>query len=193
MSSFQNVKTINDNVKLNTSNSGDQFLKDVREDKNNKNDFSSQHHKDNYALNKIETTNETEQHMNMDMEKEIRKNSICNYIGNGNFDYIEDKNERNMLANAWKAISLTNNWEFMTRKIDAFMFSEEPKIAEISNKMEELGYTNHSGSSFGYTMRLMQYLVKNGEENFKNIYLQNSHKSTDEIEYKKFFEYSGGF
>jgi hypothetical protein len=33
--------------------------------------------------------------------------------------------------------------------------------------MEQLGYYGHSGSSFGLTMRTMQYIARNGEEKFK--------------------------
>jgi hypothetical protein len=35
--------------------------------------------------------------------------------------------------------------------------------------MVELGYNGHSGSSFGYTMRAMQYIAQNGEEKYKGM------------------------
>jgi len=34
------------------------------------------------------------------------------------------------------------------------------------SKMEELGYSGHSGSSFGWTMRMMEFLAKHGREAF---------------------------
>jgi hypothetical protein len=32
--------------------------------------------------------------------------------------------------------------------------------------MEELGYTGHSGTSFGWTMRSMEFLAKHGKDEF---------------------------
>jgi hypothetical protein len=39
--------------------------------------------------------------------------------------------------------------------------------------MVELGYDGHSGCSFGYTMRIMQYIAKYGEEKYKKDYNNN--------------------
>jgi len=39
----------------------------------------------------------------------------------------------------------------------------------INQKMEELGYDGHSGFSFGFTMRTMQYIANEGEERYKAI------------------------
>ena len=91
-------------------------------------------------------------------------------VGDGNFDYIEDINERKMIENAWRAISQTNMWEFVAQKIDSFMFTTDSRVNIISKKMEELGYHGHSGLSFGCTMRNMQYLVQYGEEKYKKMY-----------------------
>jgi hypothetical protein len=35
--------------------------------------------------------------------------------------------------------------------------------------MEELGYDGHSGASFGWTMRTMQYIANHGEKKYKEI------------------------
>ena len=56
--------------------------------------------------------------------------------------------------------------------IDSFMFSNDPRLNTIYEKMEELGYKGHSGTSFGLTMRYMQHLVKNGEEEFKKLFIR---------------------
>jgi hypothetical protein len=91
-------------------------------------------------------------------------------IGDGNFDYIKDNWERIMLENAWQAITQTNTWDFVIQDNHSFMWSKDPRIDIISEKMEELGYIEHSGSSFGCTMRNMQYLAKNGVDKFKQIF-----------------------
>jgi hypothetical protein len=95
-----------------------------------------------------------------------------NFLGNGQFEYINDVHSREMLVNAWQAINLTELWDFVKQDIDSFMFSHDPRVTIISNKMTELGYSGHSGASFGFTMRNMQYLAEHGEEKFKTEILK---------------------
>ncbi len=90
----------------------------------------------------------------------------------GKFDYVNDW-DREMLSNAWQAITLTENWDFMKSNIESFMWSEDPRVNIISSKMVELGYNGHSGASFGYTMRRMQYIAQNGEQKFREEYFKN--------------------
>jgi hypothetical protein len=99
-------------------------------------------------------------------------------IGNGDMSYIEDRSDVIMLENAWKAITLTENWDFVSQPIGSFSMSNDKRINIISNKMVELGYDGHSGCSFGCTMRNMQYLVQNGEENFKNKFNEKKPRET---------------
>jgi nanoRNase/pAp phosphatase (c-di-AMP/oligoRNAs hydrolase) len=95
-----------------------------------------------------------------------------NFLGNGQFEYVEDIWTREMLINAWQAITTTELWDFVKEDIDSFMFSSDPRVTRIYNKMEELGYGGHSGASFGCTMRNMQYLAEHGEEKFKTEILK---------------------
>lgn len=92
------------------------------------------------------------------------------YGGNGKFEYVKDTRERVMLQNAFESINATNLWDFVGQDIDSFTWSEKPQVKRIAKKMDELGYGDHSGFSFGWTMRAMQYLVKHGEEKFKLDY-----------------------
>ena len=95
-----------------------------------------------------------------------------NFLGNGQFEFVEDLWTREMLINAWQAINQTELWDFVKEDIDSFMFSHDPRVTRIYNKMEELGYRGHSGASFGCTMRNMQYLAEHGEEKFKTEILK---------------------
>jgi hypothetical protein len=97
-------------------------------------------------------------------------NEFTDKIGNGKFEYISNKYEKEMLVNAWQAITFTHNWDFVAQDISSFMWSNDPSINVIAMKMQELGYDGHSGCSFGLTMRNMQYLVKHGEEKFKQLF-----------------------
>ena len=84
----------------------------------------------------------------------------------GQFMYIKDKNSREMLVNAWNAINQLELWNYMRRETYSYMFSDDEEIDRITKKMEELGYNGHSGFSFGWTMRQIQYIAKNGEETY---------------------------
>jgi hypothetical protein len=109
-------------------------------------------------------------------------------IGDGNMEYIKNQNTRDMCTNAWKAITLSNNWDFVAQDIDSFMWSNDPRIDEIIEKMIEFGYNGHGGNSFGHTMRNMQYLIRNGEDEFKKLFDNNAEKI-----FTKFLDYMAGF
>lgn len=102
-------------------------------------------------------------------------------IGDGKFEYITNIFERVMLVNAWQSITLTNNWDFMAQDIYSFMWSKDPRIDDISKKMQELGYYDHSGASFGCTLRNMQYLAQNGEEKLKQLFHITENEDEDKV------------
>jgi cation transport regulator ChaC len=62
----------------------------------------------------------------------------------------------------------------MKKDVHSYMFNNDNELQRIYNKIEELGYNGHSGASFGYIMRHMQFIAKNGIENHKQMFLQNS-------------------
>ena len=69
-----------------------------------------------------------------------------------------------MLSDAYKAITLCELWDYMKSysppEEQGFMFSQpSPEIARINQAMK---YDGHSGSSYGYTMRVMEFIAKNG-------------------------------
>ena len=88
-------------------------------------------------------------------------------ITDAEFNTISDKHSRFMLKNAHQAITLTEHWDYMETFSDqSFMFSSNPAVSAIMGKMSQLGYDGHSGSSFGWTMRQMEFLAKNGKQAF---------------------------
>jgi len=48
------------------------------------------------------------------------------------------------------------------------MYSKDPMLAKIDSNMIKLGFDNHSGFSFVWTMHEMQYLVNYGKKHFLN-------------------------
>jgi len=101
---------------------------------------------------------------------EITRPEFMNKIGDGKMQYIKDQLNREMFTNAWNAITITNNWDFLVEETESFTFSKDPRVYEIAEKMEELGYKGHSGTSFSLTMRSMQYLLEYGEDEFKKMF-----------------------
>jgi hypothetical protein len=78
-----------------------------------------------------------------------------------------------MLDDAYKAISLAEEWTYM--KTDpgpgGYMFSpSNESIKAISAKIK---YYGHSGASFALTMRSMQYLAIHGWDNYVTSYIKN--------------------
>jgi len=95
----------------------------------------------------------------------------------GQFLYIIDIFTREMLVNAWNSITQLKLWDYMKKDTDSFVFSNDNEIKLIMKKMVELGYDEHSGCSFGWTMRQIQYIAINGEKQFANeIIRQNMTK-----------------
>ena len=76
-----------------------------------------------------------------------------------------------MLINAWNAITELDLWNYMRNEQYSYMLSNDKEIYIISRKMEELGYNGHSGFSFGWTMRQMQYIAQFGEKKYAEIIL----------------------
>lgn len=94
----------------------------------------------------------------------------------GKFNYINDANTRKMLSTAYQAINILELWQLITENPGeyGFMFSDDQRVYQIYNKIEELGYTGHSGFSFAFSMRQIQFIAINGEKEFKKSYMKNN-------------------
>jgi hypothetical protein len=97
------------------------------------------------------------------------------------FEYVSNKNDREMLSTAYQALTLLEAWDYI-RSTDHFMFNNNDILNKISNKIEELGYDGHSGSSFAYTLQSMKFISLNGEEKFKNDYFDYERKAKNNID-----------
>ena len=89
-----------------------------------------------------------------------------------NFSYLNNQNYQEMFLNAYQAIELTEMWNFMKQDIDSYMWSRSNEVRIISNKMSELGYNFHSGSSISLTLREMQFIAKYELEAHKKKWLE---------------------
>ena len=89
----------------------------------------------------------------------------------GNFDVlVMSDSERAMLADAYKAITKTNNWEFMRtfkpNPHEGFMLSSTPELQDIAKHMTQ----RHSGSTYAETMRTMEFIAKKGWKEFASSF-----------------------
>ena len=90
------------------------------------------------------------------------------------FSFIRDDATRYFVEDAYKAVSsIGGAWDFLKSYTPAenngFMFSSDPMLDKIGAKLDQA----HSGASYGYTMRQMEYIAKNGLEAYKNMWAKN--------------------
>jgi hypothetical protein len=90
------------------------------------------------------------------------------------FDFIQDESSRWLLTNGYTAISQLELWDWLKTFEPGecgFAFSDDPNISIIAKKMHELsGDAHHSGTSFGWTMRNLEFIAKHGMDKFKELW-----------------------
>lgn len=81
-------------------------------------------------------------------------------------------NEIAMVQAGIDAVTGAEMWDWLnTYEPDAgkgFMYSEHPNLDKINDRMQKL-YNGHSGSSYGWTMRQLQYIAKNGFDAYVDV------------------------
>lgn len=85
-----------------------------------------------------------------------------------NYADLFSEHEATMLQDADDAITQCDLWnwirDYNPEDGKGFMFSEHPNLDRINNAMK---YDGHSGSSYGWTMRQMEYIAKHGWDLFE--------------------------
>jgi len=84
---------------------------------------------------------------------------------------MKDEMSKSILTSAFKAVSEAEGWEFLKEfnppDNKGFMFCEPtPELTRINSAIFK-HYDGHSGSTYGWTMRCMELIAKNGWEAFK--------------------------
>jgi hypothetical protein len=106
----------------------------------------------------------------------------------GDFSFLPERlnYEKNMLVDAWAAMeSVEGSWDYLGRpdvpgETNGFMFSRDPFVSQISAKVDKDGKIGHSGSSYGWTMRQMEYIAKNGWDAYVTLRLDRIKKDEEE-------------
>jgi hypothetical protein len=111
----------------------------------------------------------------------------------GDFSFLPERlaHEKRMLEDAWSAMeSVEGSWDYLARPSvpedgSGFMFSRDPFISQISSHVDKKGAIGHSGSSYGWTMRQMESIAKNGWDNYVTLRLTNIKRQDDDEQARK--------
>jgi len=102
-----------------------------------------------------------------------------------NYSELFDENDAGMLEDADKAITECGLWDWLRdynpEDGKGFMFSNHPNLDRINNAMK---YGGHSGSSYGWTMRQMEYIAKHGWDLFEFTVREQRQKDVEKEKYK---------
>lgn len=102
-------------------------------------------------------------------------------------DLYDDEVSIEMLQDADNAITINGLWTWLTdfkpEDGKGFMFSNHPNLDLIRNAMK---YTGHSGSSYGWTMRQMEFIAKEGWDKFREERLKVHKPKVKHIDPVKF-------
>jgi hypothetical protein len=84
--------------------------------------------------------------------------------------FISDEYTREMIANGHEAVTQLELWPWLStfHPEHGFMYTTHDNIDAISRKMNSLpNPPGHSGSSFGFIMRHLQFMAKHGMNKYK--------------------------
>jgi hypothetical protein len=89
----------------------------------------------------------------------------------GDFSFIQDEHSRRYVKDAYDAMVMAEQLELMKEEPEAdkgYMFSSDERYELIHKHMKFLG--EHSGSSYAWTMRQVQYIAQNGWTAYVNLH-----------------------
>lgn len=93
---------------------------------------------------------------------------------NTQFEFVKDKQTREYLKSAHQAITTCEMWDWMRTYTpdDSFMWDPHPNIKIIKTQMfkDEIN-SYHSGSSYGFIMREMETIARDGLAKYKQSYI----------------------
>ena len=101
-----------------------------------------------------------------------------------NYSELFSKNEAAMLQDADNAITECNLWDWMNvyDPPNGFGLDNHPNLTRINNAMK---YGGHSGASYGWTMRQMEYIAKHGWTLYEFKIRQQKRKEEEDLNRKR--------
>ena len=75
-----------------------------------------------------------------------------------------EKFEIEMLSDAYNAVTLADQWDWLkTTHISSFMFTSADELSKINKYIK---YDTHSGFTYAWTMRHIEYIAKHGIDEY---------------------------
>jgi hypothetical protein len=97
-----------------------------------------------------------------------------NYPYPVDFDFITNKSTKEFLSSAYDTISRLEKWkilyEYSTDKDFGILLTHQDEIEQLTDEIEDAYYKKHCGFTIKYTMRIMEYLAKNGIGEFRKLW-----------------------
>lgn len=94
----------------------------------------------------------------------------------GDFSFIQDKGTRLMLEEAYETVEKLGAWEELKSNDvpgeGGYMFSTHPVVNKIAKACPDT--VGHSGSSWGWTMRQIDFIAKGGWDAYVTICLKKA-------------------
>jgi len=90
----------------------------------------------------------------------------------GDFSFIQDEHRRRYVKDTYDAMIIAEQLELMKEEPEAgqgYMFSSDKRYELIHKHMNFLG--EHSGSSYAWTMRQVQFIAQKGWTAYVSRYL----------------------
>ena len=80
----------------------------------------------------------------------------------GDFSFLRDESSRRYANDTYQAVTKAEAWDLLKEDPGegGFMFSADKRYKVIQDTMELRG--EHSGSSYGWSMRQVQYIAQHG-------------------------------
>ena len=92
------------------------------------------------------------------------------------FAFVTNHPTYEFLLSAHQSISICELWDWLRtyEPIRGFMFDNSAESQQIHEQMKKYDTNNnHSGSSYAYILREMQYIAKNGYQQYAQEYVKN--------------------
>ena len=89
----------------------------------------------------------------------------------GDFSFMQDEDSRRYVKDAYDAMIMAEQMELMKAEPEAgkgYMFSSDKRYELIHKHMNFLG--EHSRSSYGWTMRQIQFIAQKGWTAYVNLH-----------------------
>lgn len=97
------------------------------------------------------------------------------------FDFITNLYEKLMLETAYDAITSLELWNYMKTPNKSFMLCLDIELDLIMNEVVKLGYDCHSGISFAWTLREMQFIAQYGLSQFIELKMKEQEEGLEEV------------